>query len=135
MSVNQADYDQLDPNADKINAEADPWTDDAYNEEDNDFMSVCQPSASVSGKRSRSKKRKSVDTTDERIVGLMGTFCAQTNERVGDIAKIIGYEFDMSEKRTTVYDVLGRLGELSMSQQIYVAKLLVNNNKDLNLVL
>lgn len=60
-------------------------------------------------KKSKSKKRKTSELSDEKLVGLMGTFCDQTNARLGDIAKRIGYEFDISEKRTAIYDALGKL--------------------------
>ncbi|KAK6139275.1 hypothetical protein DH2020_026980 [Rehmannia glutinosa] len=96
-------------------------------------MSVSQPEESESSKKSNSKKRKSKDPIDEKFVEIMGKYYSDTNQRLGEIAKRIGYEFDASKKRTDVYEALRRLPGLNMSQKIYVAKLLVNNSKDLDL--
>ncbi|PIN10557.1 hypothetical protein CDL12_16850 [Handroanthus impetiginosus] len=52
---------------------------------------------------------------------------------LGDIAKRIGYEYDVSEARKTVYETLGGLPDLTMTQKIWVAKRLVNNGKDMDL--
>ncbi|KAI3469109.1 hypothetical protein Pfo_025772 [Paulownia fortunei] len=95
--------------------------------------SACQPFASASGNPTKCKKRKTIDSCEERIVDLMGNFCEQTNVRLGDLAKRIGYEFHASEKRTVVYEQLSNLGSLSLTEKIYVVKLLVNNSKDLDL--
>lgn len=66
-------------------------------------------------KKLKSKKRKSHDFVSDRIDRLIEIFCDQINARLCDITKIIGNVFDMFEKRTIVYDALGRLGESSMS--------------------
>ncbi|KAH6771755.1 hypothetical protein C2S52_005529 [Perilla frutescens var. hirtella] len=106
---------------------------DASEDGDDDVVSTCKTSGEASSKKTKSKKRKLVDTTGEKIVDLMGTFCNQTNERLADISKRIGYEFDMSQKRTAVFDALGALGVLDVSEQIFVAQRLCNNSKDLDL--
>ncbi|KAI3451293.1 hypothetical protein Pfo_007958 [Paulownia fortunei] len=55
-----------------------------------------------------------------------------TEFMLGDLAKRIRYEFDAFEKRTIMPEQLGKLGS-SLIEKNYVAKLLVNNSKDLDL--
>ncbi|KAI3445468.1 hypothetical protein Pfo_002133 [Paulownia fortunei] len=102
-------------------------------EDDNIDTSVCQSKEIDSGEKSKSKKRKSKDTTDEKFVEIMGKYCNETNQRLGEMAKRKGYEFNAFKKRADVYEALGRLPGLGISQKIYIAKLLVNNSKDLDL--
>ncbi|KAH6828123.1 hypothetical protein C2S53_014964 [Perilla frutescens var. hirtella] len=130
---NSADNDQLDVNMAKVNEPAEKYSKDASEDGEDDVVSICKTSANASSKKIKSNKRKLVDTTGEKIVDLMGTFCNQTNERLADISKRIGCEFDMSQKRTAVFDALGALGVLDVSKQISVAQRLCNNNKDLDL--
>lgn len=53
-----ADNDHLDINADKVKVEVGGCTDDFFVDDDNSFMSICQPSMNNSTDRSKSKKRK-----------------------------------------------------------------------------
>ncbi|PIN11094.1 hypothetical protein CDL12_16310 [Handroanthus impetiginosus] len=46
---------------------------------------------------------------------------------------IIGYEYDVSEVCKAVYEALGRLPNVTMTQKIWVAKRSVNNGKDMDL--
>ncbi|PIN11254.1 hypothetical protein CDL12_16146 [Handroanthus impetiginosus] len=102
--------------------------------DDEEFMSVCQPQESGMKSRSSSKKRKSIETsTDEKFFEMMNNFCDRTESCLGNIVKRIGYEYDVSEARKAVYDALGGLPDLTMTQKIWVAKRLVNNGKDMNL--
>ena len=102
--------------------------------DDEEFMSVCQPQESGMKSGSSSKKRKSTETsTDDKFFEMMNNFCDRTESRLGDIAKRIGYEYDVSEARKAVYKALGGLPELTMTQKIWVAKRLVNNGKDMDL--
>ncbi|PIN23479.1 hypothetical protein CDL12_03796 [Handroanthus impetiginosus] len=57
----------------------------------------------------------------------------ESESGLGDIAKRIGYEYDVSEARKAVYETLGGLPDLTMTQKIWVAKRLVNNGKDMDL--
>ncbi|PIN24849.1 hypothetical protein CDL12_02430 [Handroanthus impetiginosus] len=83
---------------------------------------------------STSKKRKSTETSnDDKFFDMMHSFCNRTKSYLGEIAKRIGYEYDTSEARKAVYDALGGLIKLTMSQKIWVVKQLVNNGKDMDL--
>ncbi|PIN19718.1 hypothetical protein CDL12_07602 [Handroanthus impetiginosus] len=91
--------------------------------DDEEFMSVCQPQESGMQSRSSSKKRKSTKTsTDDKFFEMMNNFCDRTKSRLGDIAKRIGYEYDVSEVRKAVYEAVGGLPDH-----------LVNNGKDMDL--
>ncbi|PIM99806.1 hypothetical protein CDL12_27693 [Handroanthus impetiginosus] len=102
--------------------------------EEEEFMSICQPKGSAMKSASTSKKRKSTETSnDNKFFDMMNSFCDRTESHLGEIAKRMGYEYDASEARKAVYDALGDLTELTMSQKIWVAKQLVNNSKDMDL--
>lgn len=130
---NFASNDPLETSTHKVNDLVEEHTKDISPNDDDDVLSICKSSGNSSSKKAKSNKRKMVDNTGEKIVDLMGTFCQQTNERLADISKRIGYEFDMSQKRTAVFEALGGLGVLDVFQQICVAQRLCNNNKDLDL--
>lgn len=70
---------------------------------------------------------------DVRFVESIDRFVDKTTHRLDCIAKRIGFEFDESEARGKVYDVLGIVQHLPMTQRIWVAKKLANNSKDMNL--
>ncbi|KAK6161405.1 hypothetical protein DH2020_004786 [Rehmannia glutinosa] len=106
-----------------------------YNDE-TETMSVCQPEAtpgnSTSTKKSSGRKRKSSENEDP-LVENMGTFCRNTNTRLADIAKRIGYEYDISVARKEVYGIVGTIQGLSLQEKLLVSKLLVKNTEDLEL--
>ncbi|KAH6801342.1 hypothetical protein C2S52_001806 [Perilla frutescens var. hirtella] len=117
--------------------EYDPFT--YLNEESEaapDDMSIHGEGTGSSAKvtsKGKSKKRKVVDSIDDRFIDLMTTFCEKTDSRLGELAKRIGFEHDASMSRKKVFEVLGTMNQLSDEQQIYVAKYLCNNTKDLDL--
>ncbi|KAH6820915.1 hypothetical protein C2S53_010257 [Perilla frutescens var. hirtella] len=76
---NSADNDQLDVDMHEVNEPVEKYSKDA-SDGDDDVVSICKTSGEASSKKTKSKKRKLVDTTGEKIVDLMGTFCNQTNE-------------------------------------------------------
>ncbi|XP_047945776.1 uncharacterized protein LOC125192284 [Salvia hispanica] len=70
------------------------------------------------------KKRKVEDKMDG-IITLMGQIHTDTNERLKEISSRIGYEFDLSTKRTEVFDQLKGISGLTLKLQFYVSKKLV----------
>ncbi|KAG6404973.1 hypothetical protein SASPL_132552 [Salvia splendens] len=70
------------------------------------------------------KKRKTEDKMDT-ILALMNRIHEDTNERLKDISSRIGYEFDLSTKRTEVFNQLKGMPGLTTKQQFYAAKKLV----------
>ncbi|KAG6382419.1 hypothetical protein SASPL_157913 [Salvia splendens] len=70
------------------------------------------------------KKRKPEDKMDT-VLELMNRIHEDTNERLKDISTRIGYEFDLSAKRTEVFNQLKGMLGLTIKQQFYAAKKLV----------
>ncbi|KAG6432748.1 hypothetical protein SASPL_104334 [Salvia splendens] len=70
------------------------------------------------------KKRKAEDKMDSVLV-LFNHIHEDTNERLKDISNRIGYEFDLSTKRTEVFNQLKGMPGLTIIQQFYAAKKLV----------
>ncbi|KAG6400974.1 hypothetical protein SASPL_137819 [Salvia splendens] len=70
------------------------------------------------------KKRKTEDKMDT-VLALMNRIHEDTNERLKDISSRIGYEFDLSTKRTEVFNQLKGMPGLTTKQQFYAAKKLV----------
>ncbi|KAK6150734.1 hypothetical protein DH2020_015666 [Rehmannia glutinosa] len=90
------------------------------------------PQMSTSGKKGAGGKRKSTDGVDP-LYEIMKTFCQSTEARLGDIAKRIGYEYDISFARKEVFGVVGNMQGLSLRDKLLVSKLLVKNTEDLEL--
>lgn len=76
---------------------------DAMLGEEND-VSVCQPASSSSGKKSKSKRKRSIDSTGEKLVELMEAFCEQTKSGMSDLTKKMGVEYDLQTQRKDVYE-------------------------------
>lgn len=83
-------------------------------DDETETISVCQPgSSSISRKKNTGKKRKSSDNLDP-IYELIGNFCRNTDKRLGDIAKRIGYEYDISNARKEVLSVVENIMGLTL---------------------
>ena len=78
------------------------------------------------------KKRKIEDKMDG-VISLMGQIHTDTNERLKEISSRIGYEFDLSTKRTEVFEQLKGIPGLSLKLQFYVSKKLVKEPELLDL--
>ncbi|KAH6771362.1 hypothetical protein C2S52_016165 [Perilla frutescens var. hirtella] len=99
-----------------------------------DFMSMSREGTSSSTKmKGKGKKRKSLDSLDDRFLDLMNVFCEKTDSRMGELVQRIGFEHDASLSRKKVYKALGNMNHLTDEEQIFVAKSLCNNTKDLDL--
>lgn len=70
------------------------------------------------------KKRKIEDKMDG-VLQFMNQIREDTNERLKEISTRIGYEFDLSTKRTEVFDQLNGIPGLALKQQFYISKKLV----------
>lgn len=123
-----ADKDQLDAN--DVEFEVDMID---VPREETDFISDCQPASSSTGKKTKSKRKRSIDSTSEKLVELMGAFCEETKSGLCDLTKKMGVDYDLQTQRKSVYEALGGVGRLSVAEKVHVAKLLVNNIKELDL--
>lgn len=95
-------------------------------------MSVCQAGSSASGKKQSGKKWKFVDK-DDPIYELLGTFCQNIDARLDDIARRIGYEYDIANARNELFSVVGNIAGLTLHEKLLVSKLLVKDTEDLEL--
>ncbi|KAG8390827.1 hypothetical protein BUALT_Bualt01G0124000 [Buddleja alternifolia] len=99
-------------------------------------MSVCQPQSNGTEKKQAPKKRKmssSSDCNSDPFVEAINVFCDKLDARFDDIAKRIGFEYDVSNARKEVYGALGRIPGLLVREKLTVAKFLVNKTADLDL--
>ncbi|XP_012842474.1 PREDICTED: uncharacterized protein LOC105962703 isoform X2 [Erythranthe guttata] len=103
--------------------------------DDENELSVCQPQShdETEKKQSRKKRKTSSECDSDPFVAAINIFCDKLDARFEDIARRIGYEYDVSNARKEVYAALGRVPGLSIPQKLTVAKFLVNKNGDLDL--
>ncbi|KAH6793594.1 hypothetical protein C2S52_004071 [Perilla frutescens var. hirtella] len=94
--------------------------------------STYQPVGNDTDKKNGGKKRKLADGS-EGLYELLGSFCQNTETRLGDIARRIGYEQDVSAARKEVFEVVGKIGGLTLQEKLLVSKTLVKNTEDLEL--
>ncbi|KAK4414495.1 hypothetical protein Salat_2862500 [Sesamum alatum] len=79
-------------------------------------------------RRKRSNTNKRLRTLEEeeedRLLGVIANFCEATNKRPSDITnKMIGSEYDASQRRKKVYDaVCGAVPGLSVTERVLVAR-------------
>ncbi|KAG6406206.1 hypothetical protein SASPL_133805 [Salvia splendens] len=78
----------------------------------------------------KNKKRKVVDSMDkvdkiDSVLTLMTRIHGDTNDRLKEISSRIGYEFDLSTKRTELFNQVKGMVGLTIKQQFYAAKMLV----------
>ncbi|KAG6387655.1 hypothetical protein SASPL_152847 [Salvia splendens] len=98
-------------------------------------VGACSGSASRAGLKVTNKvvKKRKVEDKMDGVLTLMGQIHTHTNERLKEISKRIGYEFDLSNKRAEVYEQLRGIPGLSLKQQFYVCKKLVKETELLDL--
>ncbi|KAK6115744.1 hypothetical protein DH2020_008013 [Rehmannia glutinosa] len=60
-------------------------------------------------------------------------FCQNTDARLGDIAKRIGFEYDILMDRKEVFGMVCKIEGLSLQEKLLVLKLFVKNTEDLEL--
>ena len=70
------------------------------------------------------RKRKMDDKLDG-VLALMSQIHTDTNDRLKEISSRIGYDFDLSTKRTEVFEQLKGIPGLTLKQQFYISKKLV----------
>lgn len=98
-----------------------------------DLMSICCDMSSTSTKTKSSTKKKSIDDIDDCLIDLMYAFCNKTNVGLGELTKRIRFEYNALMSGKYVFEALGHMNNLGIEDKIYIAKLLCNNTKDLDL--
>ncbi|KAG6387119.1 hypothetical protein SASPL_152304 [Salvia splendens] len=80
------------------------------------------------------RKRKMEDIIDG-VLSLMSQIHTDTNDRLKEISTRIGYDFDLSTKRTEVFDQLKDIPGLTLKQQFYISMKLVKDPELMDLFL
>ncbi|PIN10930.1 hypothetical protein CDL12_16475 [Handroanthus impetiginosus] len=125
--------DILNGDAQKINQTTEEFNDHLEGfVKDTESMCASQIGGSASEKRKRNRKKKLKEGQDQ-IYEMLGTVCEKTDARLGDIARRIGHEFDVSQKREEVYAAIGKVGGLNLQEKLQVSKFLVKNTEELEL--
>ncbi|KAK6143089.1 hypothetical protein DH2020_023437 [Rehmannia glutinosa] len=78
-------------------------------------------------------RRKRKEMSKDPLVDLMTTSSPQHDARLAEIAKRIGYEYDISTARKEVFGAVGTMQGLSLQEKLLVSKLLIKNTEDLEL--
>ncbi|KAK6123357.1 hypothetical protein DH2020_042895 [Rehmannia glutinosa] len=79
------------------------------------------------------QKRKYKPKAEDRFINLMEKFCGKTEEKLGEIAKRIGFKQDASSSRKAIFDALDTMGFLSVEEKLIVATQLGNKTKELDI--
>ncbi|KAG6394338.1 hypothetical protein SASPL_144922 [Salvia splendens] len=92
-------------------------------------------SGSLRGKQVAKKvfKKQKVEDKMDGVITIMGQIHTDTNERLKEISNWIGYEFDLSNKRSEVFDQLKSIPGLSLKMWFYISKKLVKEPELLDL--
>ncbi|KAL0451538.1 UNVERIFIED_CONTAM: hypothetical protein Slati_1131900 [Sesamum latifolium] len=83
---------------------------------------------------STGKKRKVANSAlDERLVDCILTFCETSNVRMVELSKRLSVDFDEVEKRSNIFDAVGNVEGIDMTEQLLLADILVENPKKMDL--
>ncbi|CAA0815253.1 Unknown protein [Striga hermonthica] len=110
-------------------------TDDFGLDQDENVPETLSESISPSssgGKKSSGRKRKSIESADP-LCDVMRSFSENTSARLCEIAKRIGYEYDVSQARKDVFAVVRGIEGLNLQEQLFISKILVKNTDELDL--
>ncbi|KAG6430533.1 hypothetical protein SASPL_108603 [Salvia splendens] len=78
------------------------------------------------------RKHRADDQLDG-VLDMMNRMHADTNDRLAMLSKRIGYDFDLSAKRTEVYDLMAIIPGLTLKQNFYACAKLVKEPELLDL--
>ncbi|XP_057810737.1 uncharacterized protein LOC131025138 [Salvia miltiorrhiza] len=86
---------------------------------------VCQGDKRRSADRVSNKKRK---TRDEMtgVYAMLGEIGRNTGERLADLATRVGYEFDLGQARQHVFEQLGKIPGLDITQKFDICEILAD---------
>ncbi|KAK4424909.1 hypothetical protein Salat_1684500 [Sesamum alatum] len=80
------------------------------------------------------KKRKAkMIVQDDGLTNAVNTFCDSANERLGELSKKLFADFDEIEKRSSVYEAVGKVAGIDLNDQILLSDCLVENPKKMDL--
>ncbi|KAK4417032.1 hypothetical protein Salat_2528700 [Sesamum alatum] len=109
----------------------------------NDIFSSYHPHATTttnesstpkkSGSSATKCKRQANNVVDGVFLETINTFVHSQNDRLGDIAKRIGVDYDIKELRTRVYQELDIIPQIVKREKIWVAQKLVSYAQQMDL--
>ncbi|GFP98739.1 hypothetical protein PHJA_002017800 [Phtheirospermum japonicum] len=118
---------------DHLNGTPAPSIDHMTRSETVEISTGQEAESSATGKDRKGKKRKAVDSLQERFVALMESFFAKTDGRLGEMAMRIGFQQDVKLQRKAVFDALSQMHFLSIEDKLTVSKMLCKSGEDLDL--
>ncbi|KAK4425335.1 hypothetical protein Salat_1727500 [Sesamum alatum] len=83
---------------------------------------------------SSGRKRKArIIVQDDGLTNVVNTFCDSANERLGELSKKLFANYEEAEKRSSVYEAIGKVPGLDLNNQILISDRLVENPKKIDL--
>ncbi|XP_042024232.1 uncharacterized protein LOC121771504 [Salvia splendens] len=100
--------------------------------EENDTVSVFQEKG-TKGLKQSGRKRKGDDSTDPTF-HLLSKMHADTTESLKSVSSRIGYEIDLSNKRTNIVKILGGIPGLAQRDKFEAIRILLEKQEHLDVV-
>ncbi|KAG8386295.1 hypothetical protein BUALT_Bualt03G0134200 [Buddleja alternifolia] len=94
--------------------------------------SVNENAGSSSSKKIGKRKRNVVDYQDT-VVDFLGAFVENSKDRLGDIARNLSLEYDISLKQREVFKIVENMEGLNEEEKLIASQMLVKNSDDLML--
>ncbi|KAK4428345.1 hypothetical protein Salat_1134100 [Sesamum alatum] len=83
---------------------------------------------------SSSKKRKAkIIVQDDGLTNAVNMLCYSANERLGELSQKLFADYEEAEKRSSVYETVGKVPGLDLNDQILISDWLVENSKKMDL--
>ncbi|KAK4438930.1 hypothetical protein Salat_0227600 [Sesamum alatum] len=90
--------------------------------------------ASAKKIESTGKKRKARGfVQDDGLTTAVNTFCDLANKRLGELSKKLFADCDEAEKRSSMYEAVGKVTGIDLNDQILLSDRLVENLKKMDL--
>ncbi|KAK4439194.1 hypothetical protein Salat_0254300 [Sesamum alatum] len=79
------------------------------------------------------KRKAKIIVQDYGLTNAVNTFCDSANERLGELSKKLFADYDEAEKRSSVYEVVGKVKDIDLNNQILIFDRLVENPTKMDL--
>ncbi|KAK4426516.1 hypothetical protein Salat_1420200 [Sesamum alatum] len=92
--------------------------------------------STTSNKKSTSNRKKQkvmVGASDDGLELAANTFCDTANARLGELSKKLFVDYDEVEKRSAVYEAVGKVPGIDLTDQLLMSDRLVENPKKMDL--
>ncbi|KAK4435016.1 hypothetical protein Salat_0664600 [Sesamum alatum] len=82
---------------------------------------------------SRKKRNEKIIVQDDGLTNAANTFCDSANERLGELSKKLFADYNEAEKRSSIYEAIGKVPGIDLNDQILISDRLVENPKRMDL--